>query len=146
MVLKFLKLQGKNMSTTEKQRPGTMRLIDATGYHLPPAGWVSILHRLSGLVMFVLLPFMIWLFDLSLRSDLTYQSLVDVFHSGWGWFLKCVVLLLIWAFLHHLIAGVRHLWMDATHSVSREFGRISAWVTLGSSSLLTFGLALKLFF
>ena len=62
-----------------------------------------------------------------------------------GWFVKLVVLALIWAFLHHLIAGVRHVWMDITHSVSKEQGRSSAVVTLALSVLLTVALGAKLF-
>jgi succinate dehydrogenase / fumarate reductase, cytochrome b subunit len=58
---------------------------------------------------------------------------------------KLVVLALIWAYLHHFIAGIRHLWMDATHSVTKEFGRSSAVVTLALSLLLTALLGAKLF-
>ena len=138
------------MPETAKQRPGPMRLIDATQYTLPPAAWVSILHRLSGIIMFVLLPVVIWLLDTSLSSDVGYQYLADVFVGGIGkvpgWFFKLVVLALIWAYLHHFIAGVRHLWMDATHSVSKEFGRSSAIATLAVSLVLTAALAFKLFF
>ena len=90
------------------------------------------------------------LLDKSLESDITYQFLADVFVGGLGvvpgWFFKLVVLVLIWSYLHHFIAGVRHLWMDATHSVSKEFGRSSAFVTLGLSLALTLALGLKLFF
>ena len=127
-----------------------MRLIDATQYRLPPAGWVSILHRVSGIIMFLLLPFIIWLLDNSLNSDITYQYIADVFVGGLGvvpgWFFKLVVLALIWGYLHHFTAGVRHLWMDATHSVSKEFGRSSAIATLAISLLLTAALGFKLFF
>ena len=56
-----------------------------------------------------------------------------------------MVLALIWAYLHHLIAGVRHLYMDATHSVTKEFGKLSAIVTLALSILLTVVLGAKLF-
>ena len=57
------------MANTAKQRPGeNMRLIDALGYRLPLAGIVSILHRASGLLMFALLPFIIWMFDTSLTN------------------------------------------------------------------------------
>jgi len=127
-----------------------MRLVDALGYKLPPAGWVSILHRASGLVMFVLLPFIIWMFDTSVTSEITYSQFASVFKSGTGllpgWFYKLIALALIWSYLHHLIAGVRHLWMDATHSVSKEFGRQSAIVTLAVSIVLTLALGAKLFF
>jgi succinate dehydrogenase / fumarate reductase cytochrome b subunit len=127
-----------------------MQLIDALQYRLPPAGLVSILHRVSGLVMFVLLPFIIWMFDTSLTSEISYGQFTSVFANGTGlipgWFYKLVALALIWSYLHHIIAGLRHLWMDATHSVSKEFGHSSAIVTLALSVLLTLALGAKLFF
>ena len=137
--------------TVKKARPGeNMRLIDALGYGLPLAGIVSILHRASGLVMFVLMPFIIWMFDTSITSEISYGQFASVFKNGTGllggWFYKLVALALIWSFLHHLIAGVRHLWMDATHAVTKEFGRLSAIFTLVVSVVLTLALGAKLFF
>jgi succinate dehydrogenase / fumarate reductase, cytochrome b subunit len=127
-----------------------MRLMEATQYRLPPAALVSILHRLSGILMFVLMPFIIWMFDTSLTSEISYTQFTSVFTGGYGflpaWVIKIVVLGLIWAYLHHFIAGLRHLWMDATHAVTKEFGRISALVTLGLSMALTLALGFKLFF
>lgn len=132
-----------------KQRPGTMRLPDALQYRLPLAGVVSILHRASGLLMFLLLPLVIWLFDRSVTSEVSYEEFTSAFSLGlWvfpGWFLKVVVLGLIWSYLHHFIAGVRHLWMDVCHTVSKEQGRQSAVVTLVLSVLLTVALGAKLF-
>ena len=126
-----------------------MRLIDAVKYRLPLAGVVSILHRASGLLMFMLLPFVIWLFDVSVTSEVSYERYTSAFAVGIGfvpaWLVKLVVLGLIWSYLHHFIAGVRHLWMDATHSVTKEFGRQSAVVTLALSLLLTVLLGAKLF-
>ena len=137
------------MSQMTKQRPGTMRLVDAVKYRLPLAGVVSILHRVSGLLMFALLPFIIWLFDKSLSSEISYDTFSSAFVAGIGvvpaWFVKLVMLALTWAFLHHAIAGVRHVWMDMTHSVTKEQGRLSAVVTLASSVLLTVLLGAKLF-
>ena len=127
-----------------------MRLVDALGYRLPLAGLVSILHRASGLVMFVLMPFIIWMFDTSVTSEISYGQFTAVFTAGAGflpgWFIKLVALALIWAYLHHLIAGLRHLWMDATHAVTLEFGRRSAVFTLVVSVALTLALGAKLFF
>ena len=127
-----------------------MRLLDALGYRLPLAGVVSILHRASGGLMFILMPFIIWMFDTSLTSEISYAQFSAVFVGGVGflpgWFFKLVALALIWAFLHHFIAGVRHLWMDATHAVTLEFGRKSAVFTLAVSVVLTLALGAKLFF
>ena len=137
------------MPEMTRPRPGTMRLIDAMKYRLPAAGWVSILHRVSGALMFLLLPFVVWLFDVSLTSEISYESFTSAFAAGIGfvpgWLVKLVVLALIWSYLHHLIAGVRHLWMDATHSVSLKQGSSSAMLTLVLSLVLTVLLGAKLF-
>lgn len=126
-----------------------MRLVDAVKYRLPLAGVVSILHRVSGLLMVVLLPLIIWMFDTSLTSEISFEAFAAAFTAGIGflpgWLIKLMVLGLIWSYLHHFIAGVRHLWMDATHSVTKEQGRSSAVVTLVSSLLLTVALGAKLF-
>ena len=135
--------------TASRPRPGTMRLVDALQYRLPLAGVVSILHRASGAVMLVLLPFVIWMFDTSVSSEVSFDLFASAFSSGLGvlpgWFVKLVTLALIWAYLHHLAAGLRHLWMDARHAVSKEFGRQSAVVTLALSLGLTVVLGAKLF-
>ena len=67
-----------------RARPGTMRLIDAVSYKLPIAGVVSILHRVSGLLMFVLLPFVVWLFDVSLSSEVSYERFASAYLAGIG--------------------------------------------------------------
>ncbi|MFN5047151.1 succinate dehydrogenase, cytochrome b556 subunit [Roseateles sp.] len=122
---------------------------DVRTYRLPAAGFVSILHRVSGLLMFLLLPFILWMFDNSLSSEISYEAFTNAFVAGIGfvpaWFVKLVVLALSWAYLHHFIAGVRHLWMDATHSVSKEQGKSSAVITLALSLVLTALVAAKLF-
>jgi succinate dehydrogenase / fumarate reductase cytochrome b subunit len=139
--------------TTQTQKRPVYRNIHISqivSYRLPPAGIVSILHRVSGVMMFLLLPFLIWLFDVSLTSEVSYERFTSTFVAGLGfipgWFMKLVVLALIWAYLHHFVAGVRHLWMDMTHSVAKRQGEVSAWITLGSSAVLTLALAIKLFF
>jgi succinate dehydrogenase / fumarate reductase cytochrome b subunit len=126
-----------------------MKLIDAVRYRLPLAGVVSILHRASGALMFGLLPLIIWLFDMSVSSEISFEVFRSAFVAGIGFvpafLVKLVVLALIWAYLHHFIAGVRHLWMDATHSVTKAYGRQSAVVTLVLSLVLTVALGAKLF-
>ncbi|NRF67385.1 succinate dehydrogenase, cytochrome b556 subunit [Aquincola sp. S2] len=138
------------MPEISRTRPGAnMRLIEALQYRLPIAGVVSILHRGSGMLMFFLLPFVIWLFDKSVTSEISYDTFASAFVAGIGVVpgvvIKLIVLALIWAYLFHAIAGVRHLWMDATHSVSKQQGRSSAVVTVGLSTVLTVLLGAKLF-
>ena len=127
-----------------------IHVTDLTTYRLPPAGWVSILHRISGAAMFLLLPFTIWMFDASLTSEISYEQFVSVFSAGAvglpGWFWKLVAFALIWAYLLHFSAGLRHLWMDATHEVGLAFGRTSALVVIVFSTVVAFALGFKLFF
>ena len=139
------------MAVDHKPRPAytNIHVSQIVAYRLPVAGIVSILHRVSGALMFVLLPLVVWLLDVSLTSEVSYERFANAFVAGVGFVpafvLKLVVLALIWSFLHHLVAGVRHLWMDATHSVSLQQGRLSALVTLGVSGALTVVLGAKLF-
>lgn len=120
---------------------------DLPTYRLPAPGWVSILHRISGVLMFVLLPFILWIFDTSVSSEISYARLRSAFAGGAsGVILKLVALALIWAYLHHFIAGVRHVWMDVSHkAVTKGWGNTSARVTLVVSVLLTVVLGAKLF-
>ena len=124
-------------------------LKDLPTYRLPVAGIVSILHRISGFLMFLLMPLIIWMFDNSITSEISFAKFSAAFNIGVGfvpgWFMKLVALALIWAYLHHFIAGLRHLWMDVNHAVSKEFGKSSAVFTLGLGTLLTVVLGLKLF-
>jgi succinate dehydrogenase / fumarate reductase cytochrome b subunit len=126
-----------------------IHVTDIVSYRLPPAGIVSILHRISGAIMFLLMPFIIWMFDTSVSTEISYDSFTAVFSGGVGvvpgWFFKLIALALIWAYLQHFIAGVRHLIMDATHSVSKEQGHNSAVITLALSVGLTIVLGAKLF-
>ena len=144
--------RNRNMTVAQPKRPEFRNInafTDLPTYRLPAAGWVSILHRVSGVLMFVLLPFIVWMLDTSLSSEVSYARYAAVFSGGGllpGWFVKLVALSLVWAYLHHFIAGVRHLWMDATHAVGLEFGRQSALFTLYGSLLLTLVIGVKLFF
>jgi succinate dehydrogenase / fumarate reductase cytochrome b subunit len=123
---------------------------DLPGYSLPIAGIVSILHRVSGALMFFLMPFVIWMFDRSISSEISFARFKAAFNLGMlglpGIFWKLVALAIIWAYLHHFIAGLRHLWMDVSHdAVSKAFGKSSAVVTLTMSIGLALVLGAKLF-
>ena len=140
------------MTELAKKRPefrNINALSDLPTYRLPAAGWVSILHRISGLLMFLLMPLIIWLFDNSISSEISFAKFSAAFNVGLGfvpgWCMKLVALALIWAYLHHFIAGMRHLYMDVCHAVSKEFGKSSAIVPLVLSLGLTAVLGAKLF-
>lgn len=140
-------------TTPRPQRPefrNIHALRDLPSYRLPLAGLVSILHRISGAIMFALMPFIIWMFDVSVSSEISFARFTGAFGKAGlgpfpGWCIKLLALVLIWAYLHHLIAGLRHLWMDVNHAVSKEFGKSSAVATLVISIGLTVILGAKLF-
>ena len=114
-----------------------------TAYRLPLAGRVSILHRLSGGLLFVFLPFLLYLFDQSLTSELSFEVFKGFLSNI---VVKLITLVLAWAFLFHFCAGVRHLFMDTSHSLTtKEKGKQTSIIVLVVSSLLTIAFALKLF-
>ncbi|MGF6773885.1 succinate dehydrogenase / fumarate reductase cytochrome b subunit [Paraburkholderia sp. GAS199] len=114
-----------------------------TAYRLPLAGRVSILHRVSGGLLFVFLPFLLYLFDQSLTSELSFEVFKGFLSNI---VVKLITLVLAWAFLFHFCAGVRHLVMDTNHNaVTKEKGKSTSIVVLVVSSLLTLAFAAKLF-
>lgn len=138
--------------TTElaKKRPEFRNINafrDLPSYRWPVASLVSGMHRFSGVLMFALLPLIIWMFDTSVSSEISFARFRFAFENGAaGVVLKLVALALIWAYLHHFIAGLRHIWMDVSHAaVSKKFGATSGKVTIAASLLLTVVLGAKLF-
>jgi len=106
-------------------------------YRLPLAGLVSILHRISGAAMFLIgLPLVLYLFQ---QSVVCYREFVA------NPFVKLVLVGIIWAYLHHLLAGVRHLLMDLDIGVEKAAGRTSAAIVLAVSLALTVIFAAKVF-
>jgi succinate dehydrogenase / fumarate reductase cytochrome b subunit len=128
----------------KKPRPEfrNIGLAQLKGYRLPLAGKVSILHRLSGGILFLLLPFALYLFEQSLTSELSFASLKAFFSHI---IVKLVVLALSWAFTFHFFAGLRFLLIDTHRFVTKEGSRHTAMSVLILSSLLTIVIALKLF-
>ena len=144
------------MVTSLKEQPlkkapvyRNIHVTQLASYRLPAAGWASILHRISGAVMFLLLPFAIWMFDTSVTSEVSFDQFTGVFAAGIGWIpawlVKLVAFGLMWAYLLHFCTGLRHLWMDAAHTVGLEFGRISALTAIVLGSVLALALGARLF-
>ena len=111
-------------------------------YRLPLAGKVSILHRASGAILFILLPFSLYLLEQSLTSEISFDTLKG-FVSNIA--VKIVVLVVAWAFLFHFFAGLRYLVMDLHITVSKQGGKSTALVVMILSTLLTLAVALKMF-
>lgn len=128
----------------KKSRPqfSNIHITQLVNYRLPLAGLVSILHRISGFLMFLLLPFVLYMLERSITSEISFDYLRG-FASNW--FVKLIILALSWAYLHHFAAGVRHLFMDMHVGLSKEGSRHSAASVLAISLFLTLLVALKLF-
>ncbi|MBK7004965.1 MAG: succinate dehydrogenase, cytochrome b556 subunit [Burkholderiales bacterium] len=140
------------LSSSRPKRPEFRNLNafkDLPGYRWPLASLVSGMHRASGLIMFLLMPFIVWMFDTSLSSEISFARFTGAFTAGIGFvpgiIVKLAALALIWAYLHHFFAGMRHIRMDIFHTVSKEAGKSTAQIVLVLSLSLTLVLGAKLF-
>lgn len=107
-----------------QERPFYLNLLRI---HLPIGGWVSILHRASGALLSLLVPFLLYALMLSLRSPEDYAGVVGFMSGGLG---LVITLVIVWAGLHHLLAGLRHLGFDMGWGEERQRARQTAWTTL----------------
>lgn len=127
---------------TTPRRFTNIHVLQIIRYRLPIAGFVSILHRVSGALMFLLLPFILFLFDQSITSETTFEFLKGYASHP---LVKLVILALAWSYLHHFCAGIRHLVMDLHIGLSKEEAGKSATIVMVVSLALTALVALKLF-
>ena len=103
-------------------RPKNLNLFTI---RFPLPAIVSILHRLSGAVLFLMIPFLLWVFNVSL-TEYGFQSMQQSIAS---WPVKCIIWLLFIPFCYHLVAGIRHLLSDIHIGCSLQGGKIGAAFT-----------------
>jgi succinate dehydrogenase / fumarate reductase cytochrome b subunit len=109
------------------------KFLDLRRIRLPLPGLVSILHRISGALLFLVLPLLLWTLQYSLRSIETYTMLSWMF---WRPASKLFWIILIWAFLHHFCAGIRCLALDLDRGANLAQARASSrWVLVVSLAL-----------
>ena len=102
--------------------------------HLPLAGWVSILHRVSGALLFMGLPLGVWALSVSLAGEAGFRRMADgVGHP----LVRLLLLVLIWAFVQHFFAGLRHLALDVHWGVSLRGARQTSIAVLLATGLVT---------
>ncbi|MDP2031356.1 MAG: succinate dehydrogenase, cytochrome b556 subunit [Thiobacillus sp.] len=110
--------------------------------HLPLSGWVSILHRISGALLFLAFPFGVWVLSVSLSDEAGFQRMAAwLTHPS----SKLFFVLLIWAFTHHVLAGFRHLALDVHWGVERDAARRSSLGVLLATALITLSVAWRVF-
>ncbi|GAB4300582.1 MAG: succinate dehydrogenase, cytochrome b556 subunit [Thiohalomonadaceae bacterium] len=120
--------------TTPRRRPIFFHLLQL---HLPLTALVSIVHRLTGLLLFLALAPAIWLLERSLTDAAGYAQVQQLLQT---WPLRLLGLLLLWALVHHLLAGLRVLLIDAEIGVERGAARRSAlWVCVTGVLILIAG-------
>jgi succinate dehydrogenase / fumarate reductase cytochrome b subunit len=125
-------------STVAKPRPKHLNLLQI---RLPIAGIVSIMHRVSGAVLFLMLPLLLWLFQASLESPASFAQFRSVVTHP---LMKLVLLGLLWGYLHHLFAGMRHLFLDLDLGTELETARLTSIIVLAAGIVLTLVLGVAL--
>ena len=108
-------------------KPARPYFLDLAAIRLPIGGMVSILHRASGAALSLAIPCLLYTLMLSLRSPQDFQRLSVWFGGFFGWVLSLGV---IWALLHHLFAGLRHLGFDLGLGEDKLVARKTAWASL----------------
>lgn len=121
-----------------KPRP---KYLDLTKIRLPVPALVSILHRISGALLFLFIPLLLWLWQESLASPRSFEAFRAVVSHP---LLKLVLLGLLWGYLHHFCAGIRHLALDLHMGLELGAARASSWAVLAVSLGLTLAAAVAL--
>ncbi len=116
--------------------------LDLLRIHLPLPGWVSILHRVSGALLFVALPLGVWALSVSLAGEAGFERMAGLAAHPLA---KLCMLVLVWAFAHHFFAGLRHLALDLHWGVELRRARRSSLAVLLASALVTLVAAWRLF-
>lgn len=123
--------------TLKKKRP---KNLDLMTIKLPLPGILSILHRVSGAVLFLLLPVFLWLFEGSLTSPETFAVVKSIAAHP---LVKLILLGLIWLYLHHFCAGIRYLLLDLHKGIDLESARLSSKIVFAVSIVLTLLIGVK---
>ncbi|HVS27495.1 MAG TPA: succinate dehydrogenase, cytochrome b556 subunit [Burkholderiales bacterium] len=114
-----------------KKRP---KYLDLLKIRLPLPGWVSILHRISGVALFLFIPFLLWLLQLSVVSPESFAGFKSSLANP---LVKLILFGLLWAFLHHFLAGIRYLTLDVHWGTELSQARATSVAVLVVSIVLT---------
>lgn len=112
---------------THRKRPVYLNLLQI---RLPIGGVVSIIHRITGALMVLLIPYALYLLQASLESPMRFEQVRATLAAGFG---RLAVLAALFVLVQHLFSGIRHLFMDIDVGVEKDAARRSAWLTLAAS-------------
>lgn len=113
------------------QRPKNLNLLTI---RLPVPALVSILHRVSGFLLFLVIPLLLYVLQTVLLSEAGFEQMKVLLD---GWIFKLIVFPVLWAFWHHFCAGLRHLAMDFHWGMALKQARLTSKLVLALSLLLT---------
>lgn len=106
------------------RRPVYLNLLKI---RLPVPGIVSFAHRITGVLLFLALPFAVYLLDLSIESPQSFEQAQQILKQP---FMLLVQIALLWAIAHHFFAGIRFLLIDAEIGVEKSVMRTGAWLVI----------------
>lgn len=94
---------------------------------LPTTGIVSFAHRVSGVLLFLAIPFSVYVLDRSVASVQAYEETVQLLQQP---LVQLILLLLVWALVHHFLAGIRYLFLDFDIGIDKASSTLTAWSVL----------------
>lgn len=115
--------------TSKYSRQNRPVFLDITRIHMPVTAAISIAHRLTGMVLFLFIPFSIYLLQLSVTSAEEFAGVMELLSSP---VFRAIAIILLWFFVHHLLAGIRYLLLDFDIGIEKSASRNSAWLVVVS--------------
>lgn len=115
--------------------------LDLTTVRMPFTAVLSILHRITGVIIFLGVPVLLWLLEKSLSSETGYIKIEQMLAEG---FWRIAFFGLIWAFAYHIMAGIKHLAMDMGHAETPESAKIAATLLIIGNVLVLLFLGVRL--
>ena len=121
------------MPAVKSNRPVNLSMGQVLEVNLKsPVAIASILHRLSGVIVFLLVPVLLWLLDKSLSSPEGFAQVQEIFN---GFFVRFIVWVFVAGLIYHFIAGIKHLLADLGFAEELQSGRIAATISLILSAI-----------
>lgn len=130
MVVRLLSRKNESVRAVNSKRPINLDLL---AFQFPLAAKASVIHRGSGIALFVAVAFMLCALGMSLESAQSFAELKALFDNG---LVKFITWGILTALGYHLVAGIRHLLMDCGVADGKESGRTTAMITLICSAIL----------
>lgn len=116
--------------------------LDLSKIKFPVTAIISILHRISGVALFLAMPFILAFLYLVTKSEISFSYFLEYAACTW---VKVIYLLILFALSYHALAGLRHMYHDFSHDHSLHSSRVSAWIVLVLSVLAFIALTFRMF-